>query len=223
MSTNTSKNHGMIAFIAGIINLLAGALSVKYNWGFLFPLFFLWIMPFFIVNSIEKRDVSSLGLSLEREMAMKYVVYALSGFIVLTILLVSEQYILVILVASPSHIIQKTNLLTQIIVQLGGIGLPEELFFRGYLFIRFRGWLGQTRGLILSSLFFGLGHTTSRLIEYGQGYWLPAGVIGFSTLLGGMVLGYLVIKTKNVFVPACSHILLNILGVWISSYLLLTY
>ncbi|NHJ33776.1 MAG: CPBP family intramembrane metalloprotease [Asgard group archaeon] len=221
MSDDKAKKHGMLAFFVGIINLISGCYFTRVrSLNFLFPLIFLWITPFFIVNNIEKRNLASLGFKLNKGKAKEYIQYTLLGFIVLTALLMIEHYIIkIVQIDSQNRIfIQDSSLLAQLMIQIGGIGLPEELFFRGYLLIRFREWLGQTKGLFLSSLFFGLGHSLSRIIEYGSGYWVYSSVMGISTLLGGLVLGYLLIKSRCLLVPASSHILLNIFGVAVSNF-----
>ena len=109
------------------------------------------------------------------------------------------------------------NIPAQLFIQLGGIGLPEEVFFRGYLFTRFKNYFGLIKGLVLSSLFFGVGHLISRISEYGVEYLMSASIVGFQTLIAGIILGYLLVKAKSIIVPASSHILLNIFGVVMSS------
>jgi hypothetical protein len=49
---------------------------------------------------------------------------------------------------------------------------------------------------------------------------VSSSVIGISTLLGGFVLGYLLIKSRCVLVPASSYILLNVFGVAVSNFLI---
>jgi membrane protease YdiL (CAAX protease family) len=116
---------------------------------------------------------------------------------------------------------QNQRLLDALLLQIVGIGLPEEIFFRGYLFSRLNIWLGKGKGLIISSLFFGFGHFASRLFQYGSVYTFSAIAIGIQTFLAGLVLGYLFYKTKSIFPPAISHILLNLFGPSISAQLLL--
>ena len=182
---------------------------------FVFPMVFLWILPFSVVTYIEKRSFASMGFRFDKERIPSYLYYTALGFLILTTLLGLEQAIRLYTLESyiDEVFTQETNILLQLLIQLGGIGLPEEIFFRGYLSQRFGDWLGQTRGLILSSLFFGTGHFISRVLDPGEVTLAIATLIGLQTFISGIVLGYLLIKTKTISVPATSHILLNVFGV----------
>ena len=72
--------------------------------------------------------------------------------------------------------------------------LVEELFFRGILLHRaIRHW-GTTRGLVLTSLFFGALHMN------------PIGVFAF-----GLLLGVLYLRTRSLWVTTLAHLLNNTL------------
>lgn len=118
---------------------------------------FWWFLPFLIVYKVEKKDAKSLGLTIRRE---KYHIYSILAIIGLIL---------------PAFIVGfDTYLITEFIEQIVYIGLAEEFFHRGYLMSRLCRWLGDWKGLFLSTFTFSLGHIISRLAEKGFGYIGPA-------------------------------------------------
>jgi membrane protease YdiL (CAAX protease family) len=211
LNSNSNK-YGAIAFIIGIVNLLAGVFMKNLPYVFLFPMIFLWFLPLFVVTQIEEKSILSLGFRFEEGKTLSYFLHIFLGFIFLTILL-GLEYFYRLKTNQNNQYFQDADILIQIIIQLGGVGLPEEVFFRGYLLQRFRDCLGKTRGLFLSSLFFGAGHFLTRIPGFSVDNIIVASFTGIHTFISGLILGYLLMKTKTILVPASSHILLNILGI----------
>jgi membrane protease YdiL (CAAX protease family) len=198
--------------MVGFLNLAAMVATPYFPSPILFPMVFLWLIPFLMALRVEGNTPASLGLVFDRERTPNYLVGILTGFALLTVLLGLEHYARIhIAYEAPGSVLAfPGGLASQFLVQLMGIGLPEEFFFRGYLLTRFKGWLGDRRGLLLNSLLFGLGHLVSRLTQHGLGYAPSALFIGLQTFLGGLILGYLYLRSRTVLVPAGSHILLNL-------------
>jgi membrane protease YdiL (CAAX protease family) len=76
--------------------------------------------------------------------------------------------------------------------------ISEEIFFRGFLLEKIDMFAGTRIAIISTAVLFGLAHLT-----YGKIY--PAVV----PMIMGVLLGYLVVKTKNLFSAIIAHILLN--------------
>lgn len=80
-----------------------------------------------------------------------------------------------------------------------GISLAEETIFRGYIQQRLSWWLGEWQGIGLTAALFALWHLPAWInqvpLETGL---LMAGM----TLVHGLVLGWIMSKSKNVIAPA---------------------
>ncbi len=80
-----------------------------------------------------------------------------------------------------------------------GISLAEETIFRGYIQLRLTWWLGEWVGIGLTAVLFALWHVPAWLnrvpLETGL---LMTGL----TLIHGLVLGWIMSKSKNVIAPA---------------------
>jgi len=101
------------------------------------------------------------------------------------------------------------GLISEFVEQLVYIGLAEEVFNRGYLMRRLCDWPGDRQGLLLSALLFGLSHIVSRLSQHGFKYPLNDLSLGFQTLIGGLILGYMYLRAKNIVPPAIFHVSTN--------------
>lgn len=148
-----------------------------------------WGLPFAAVYLFEQRDWRSLGLRLPREKAAAYSLYALIGLVVPGLIVGFDR-----------------GLLMEFIEQVAYIGLAEELFFRGYITSRLLAWLGNARGLLVSAFLFALVHLISRVSQGGFRYPLRLAEVCLQTLVGGLLLGYIYIRAKNIHPGAILHI-----------------
>jgi len=217
-----SQKSGVRALIIGIISIITMVAFQQILPPFVLPLLFFWVVPFMVTVRVERKKLGSLGITYGINRTPMYFLSAVLGFILLTGFLVSEHYVRIHFLGEvhESVFMLDQGLLEALLLQIVGIGLPEEIFFRGYLLSRLNMWLGKGRGLIISSFLFGFGHFASRLFQYGFRYIFSAIATGLQTLLAGIVLGYLFYRTESVFPPAASHILLNLFGPSISIQLL---
>ena len=87
-----------------------------------------------------------------------------------------------------------------IIVAFQPIG--EEIFFRGFLLDKINSLAGQQTAIVVTSILFGIAHLT-----YGNIY--PAIMTGML----GLILAYMVLKTKNLVTAIVAHILFNVASV----------
>ena len=154
--------------------------------------FFFWIVPLLIVYLVEKRGASYLGLVVPKERYARYALYTVVG-----------------LVVPAAFVGLDRGLVSELIEQVVYIGLAEEVFNRGYLMRRLCDWLGDRRGLLLSALLFGLSHIVSRLSQHGFKYPIADLSLGFQTLMGGLILGYMYLRAKNIAPPAIFHVSTN--------------
>ncbi len=92
-----------------------------------------------------------------------------------------------------------TNLLILIIIMVFIVGLIEELIFRSILQTRLEEFLGPVWGIFLSSLLFGIMHST-----YGTPYEMV-----YTFLLGGF-LGYLFYRTRSLPLVVMIHGSINV-------------
>jgi membrane protease YdiL (CAAX protease family) len=218
MSDQSDKRYGIIAFSVGFLSILFTPflLQIKIRM-LLFILGFIlsWFVPLFITLKIEKRKLDSLGIVFTKNKLGHYIIYSLVGFILITLLSAIFIYGRIHLVGESSENIltYRSNILISLLIQLVSVGLPEELYYRGYLMTRYCRWLGETRGLLLSCFIFGMVHVVSRISHFGFEYYLSAILIGIKTFLTGMVFGVQYKITKSIAPPVFTHIAGNILSV----------
>jgi len=91
------------------------------------------------------------------------------------------------------------------------VGLGEELMFRGFLQLRCSNWLGEIRGFILASTIMALVHIPQRIFAVGLDP-LEALVSALSLMPVSFLLGFLMLRTRNIAGPAALHTVAN----WIS-------
>jgi membrane protease YdiL (CAAX protease family) len=153
---------------------------------------FFWAVPLLIVYLVEKRGASTLGLVVPRERYVRYALYAIVGLVVPAAFFGVDR-----------------GLMSELVEQLVYIGLAEEVFNRGYLMRRLCDWLGDRRGLLLSSLLFALSHIASLLSQHGFKYPSHDLLVGLQTFIGGLLLGYMYLRAKNIVPPAIFHVSTN--------------
>ena len=155
-------------------------------------IFVRWMPPFFIVFQIEKRGIESLGLIIPPKKYIPYAILAIAGIVLPMLLVGYDSYLTV-----------------EFLEQIVYIGLLEEFFYRGYLQRRFCNWLGNLKGLLLISFIFGLGHIISRIADHGFSVLYQGTIAGGQAFLGGLIFGYIYLKTKNIWPSAILHISSN--------------
>jgi len=80
--------------------------------------------------------------------------------------------------------------------------IAEEIFFRGFLLEKLGSLFGNNISILVTSVLFGLAHLS-------QGNVIPAIMTG----LIGVLLAYIVLKTKNLYAGITAHILFNVTSV----------
>jgi len=219
-SAERAKKFGLIALLIIIIQLIATQSVFHLHKRILTVFvvqFFYWFVPFFIVYIVEERGIKSLGITLKWEKSVSYLLYTVLGIILSTVVFALSVYLRIHLAKENMEGLfsLRFNILQAIFIQIIGVGVPEELFFRGYLMTRFCNWLGDTRGLLLNGFIFGIGHIIHRISLHGFDYTFPAILIGVDTFIAALVFGYIYLKTKSLLPCALTHIFSNTFGVQI--------
>ena len=151
-----------------------------------------WVLPFAIAYWIEGRDARALGLCVERGKGGLYLLYAVAGL------------------ALPALFVGlDLGLAVEFVEQIVYIGVAEEIFSRGYLMRRLCDWLGDSKGLLLNALIFGLAHVISRLSQHGLRYPGRLVTVFFQTYAGGLLLGYLYLRARSIVPGAILHTSMN--------------
>jgi membrane protease YdiL (CAAX protease family) len=89
------------------------------------------------------------------------------------------------------------------------IGVAEEVFSRGYLMRRLCDWLGNSKGLLLNALIFGLAHAISRLSQHGLRYPDRLAIVTLQACAGGLLLGDIYLRAKSIVPGAIVHTAMN--------------
>jgi membrane protease YdiL (CAAX protease family) len=92
------------------------------------------------------------------------------------------------------------------------VGFGEEFLFRGFVLIRCSAWLGDTAGLILVSTVFAFVHLPQRIFVMGMD---PSEAIASAIMLLpiSLLLGYMMLRTRNMVGPAILHTAANLISV----------
>lgn len=140
----------------------------------------------------QKFTREQIGLTFE-----KLHIYFLIAFIVGFLLGIVEFQI----IQNPALIenLEFENILLISIVMTLFVGLAEELAFRSIIQTRFEQIFGTTWGLIITGIMFGIMHS-----GYGTIYEI------IFTSSAGILLGYMFIKTRSLFLISTTHGFINI-------------
>lgn len=151
-----------------------------------------WVVPFIVVYVIEKRDWRSLGLYVSPDLWLRYLAYGLLGFVL------------------PGCVVGFDRLLViELLEQLTHIGLAEEVFWRGYMMKRLGDAFGRLNGLLASAFLFGLAHVISYIARFGFVSAPQIGIVFFQPLMGGLLLGAIYLKARNIIPGAIFHVSVN--------------
>jgi membrane protease YdiL (CAAX protease family) len=185
----------MDSIVVVILNILRGGMTTSNRMLCLnaTTLVFNWTVPLIIVYGIEKRDASSLGLVVPKEKRRLYALYALLGMALPTVFFESTKEFVF-------------DLLEQIVF----IGFAEEFLFRGYMMTRFCAWLGDLRGLLLNASIFSLAHAIFVASRYGLKYPVFLAQSSLQTFAGGLLLGYIFLRSRNILPGSILHTSLNL-------------
>lgn len=88
------------------------------------------------------------------------------------------------------------------------VGFSEELLYRGYLQPEAIKALGKYKGLLFTSIYFGLIHLPNDIFVQQTG-GIKLFLQPLSQTIGGILLGLVYIKSENIWAPSAMHALMN--------------
>ena len=167
----------------------------------------IFLIPMIILVKNRKYSLNSLGIS--KDQLKKNIIASIITF---SGILVSIFVIQLFVFANDfSYII--TNLPLALIFNLFVAALPEEFLFRAVIQTRISNHFeSKERGIIITSLLFGISHVFG--IYINSGYRLESllivilRTITFQTLIG-IVLGIMWARTNNLMLPVIAHMTWN--------------
>lgn len=153
-----------------------------------------------LVNKLTiKEGISHLKLKLEG-IDVVFLWGIISG-IVMLVIGIAISYILVMAKQNPEGNVQqilKYFSIPSAFILVTIQPISEEIFFRGFLLEKIGSFFGEIIAIFVTAILFGLAHM-------GYGGYYP---VVFPMLLG-LVLGAVVVKTKNLYSSITAHILFN--------------
>jgi membrane protease YdiL (CAAX protease family) len=165
----------------------------------LIPLF--W---YIIVNNCTLKEgfTSRLKLRLENiDMAFLWGIVAAIGVLIVSFLIVFILQFFGANISDLSNIpdIEQFFSPATMFFLIAIMPIAEEIYFRGFLLDKFSSYAGKNIGIVSTAVLFGIAH-----MSYGKIYpfLLP--------ILMGIILAYIVIKTKNLYASIIAHIMFNV-------------
>jgi membrane protease YdiL (CAAX protease family) len=200
-STQMEETSELFRLLVEIIALLLQTLLVAIGLFIIVPL--LW---YFLVNKLNfKEALSRIKLRKEgMDMAVLWgVVSMIAMFAILFVIgIILTLYGVNIDESSNITDLEQIFSLPSIFFIVAFQPIGEEIFFRGFLLEKINSMVGRETAIVLTSILFGIAHLT-----YGNIY--PAIMTGIL----GLILAYMVVKTKNLTTAIVAHIFFNVTSV----------
>jgi membrane protease YdiL (CAAX protease family) len=142
---------------------------------------------------VEKREIKSLGLTSGKPHPIIYLVLVILSVIIPLVYFEMDR-----------------SLLIKVFEQILFIAFAEEVLWRGYFQKRVSDWIGDHKGILLTSFLFGLGYIIS--LHAIEGYLVPSRslMLLVQTAFGGLVFGYLFYWSKSIWPGAILHLFGNV-------------
>lgn len=185
-----------VIFICIIPTIINSAIISKYIMGTEYTVIsdILTMLPAIFVFLIQKDSLKSVGVT--RKNILYSVVLGL-GLAALFILVIN-----VFIKHNENY--NPVNQQVSILINTCITGFSEEILFRGYLQTRLISWIGKTKGWILTAVIFSLFHFPNVVI-LGQFNILNGLINCFMLIPAALLLGYIMLKTKNIIASSILH------------------
>ena len=171
-----------------------------------FALFFFIIIPvlwYILVNSINvKEALKKMKLTLNNiDMAFLWGIVSCAIIYAMSFLFVFFMQQTGIEVSDLSNVPDLEAMFSPpvLLVLVAVMPIAEEIFFRGFLLDKIEGYAGSTVAIFATAVLFGIAH-----LSYGKIY--PV----FLIILMGILLAYIVVRTKNLYASIVAHITFNV-------------
>jgi membrane protease YdiL (CAAX protease family) len=181
----------------GEVYILIAELIFAFVLLILIPL--LWYV---VVNSISfRKAISRIRITTENiDIAF---LWGILAAILIYVIIFVLSFILQILGVSSTDLSNVTDLdflsPPVLFVLVAVIPVAEEIFFRGFLLEKIESFAGQNIAIVTTSILFGIAHM-------GYGKIFPV----IMPMIMGLLLAYIVIKTKNLFASIFAHVTFNV-------------
>ena len=200
-STQIEAASGLFRVIVEIIALLIQILLVAIGIFIIVP--FIW---YFLVNKLSFKEIL-FRIKLRKEGMDMAIFWGIVSMISMFAILFVIGIILTLYGVDLDESINITDLeqlfsLPSIFFIVIFQPIGEEIFFRGFLLDKINAMAGRETAIVLTSILFGIAHLT-----YGNIY--PAIMTGIL----GLILAYMVLKTKNLVTAIVAHIFFNVASV----------
>lgn len=105
------------------------------------------------------------------------------------------------------------NTMALLVVQFLILGLGEEIAFRGFLQARLSWFIKPTYAIFITSAVFALLH-------YSSGTAVVVGFDLLSVFINSLIYGFIFLRTNNIFASWTAHVLVNLVGVVVVTFLI---
>ena len=168
--------------------------------------FILIIIPFiwyFLVNNIRLKEIYSRIKLTSENVDIAFLWGVVAVIIIYAILFVIEIGLVALGINTEnlSNIpdIEQFISFPSIFIVAAIQPIAEEIFFRGFLYDKIESFSGSVVAIFATSVLFGVAH-----MMYGELY--PAII----PIVIGLILGYIVYRTKNLYSAITAHIIINV-------------
>jgi len=160
----------------------------------------MFIIPVFVIIKVRKHSFETIGVT-KKNLWLSFGIGLGLSLLIAALSITPEQFL---------NRFFSSNTFYAFIYFLA-VGFGEELMFRGLLQLRCSSWLGEIKGFILASTIMALVHIPQRIFAVGLDP-LSALVSALSLMPFSLLMGFLMLRTRNILGPTILHTINN----WIS-------
>jgi membrane protease YdiL (CAAX protease family) len=161
------------------------------------------VIWYYIVNNYDLQKIVK-KLKLTSENIDVAFLWGIISVIIIFIIFFAIELILIALGVDPEDLgniqdLEKYFTPATLFILVSVQPIAEEIFFRGFLLDKIESYAGQNVAIFSTAILFGLAH-----MSYGKIY--PV----LFPMIMGVILAYIVIKTRNIYASIFAHITFNI-------------
>ena len=160
---------------------------------------------YIFVNKASLKEIITYHLGFRKEKIDKAILWGITSAVsMLIIVIIISNILSTFFDVNPDDLqnvkdlaknVSLSTLLFIILIQ----SISEEIFFRGFLLEKIKGLSGEKTAILTTAILFGIAH-----LSYGKIY------LALMPAIMGVILGFTVVKTKNLFSTVTAHILFNL-------------
>ncbi|MHC1605657.1 MAG: CPBP family intramembrane glutamic endopeptidase [Candidatus Methanofastidiosia archaeon] len=170
---------------------------------------FFWIAVFFIVFLYEKSTIASLGFAIGKDpmLTLEYTIISVIATLFLFIisakrekrngiLRIKNGFLIIGNEKVDLRIVSLPGFVQIFLMQIMWVGLPEEIFFRGYLVTRIAQSFSDMAGVLVAAIFYFVA-------------FLDKPIFGNINLILALLWGYSLVATGSIVPAVVGHIFIN--------------